>query len=68
MKLLCKINIHRWEIGCHVTTGVEDWFDEPKQRVATYNYHRECQWCGKMQLLVKPKKYHPSKYVWINQG
>lgn len=28
------------------------------------DYERECQICDCTQRLVKPIKYHPSKYVW----
>ena len=29
-------------------------------------FHRTCKKCGFTQYLGKPKKYHPSAYVWRN--
>ena len=53
-KLLCKVS-HRWEIGAL-----------SNRNGTLSNHYRECQRCGKMQQLSKPKKYHPSKLVWTD--
>ena len=61
MKILCLIGIHNWEI---TSWGI---FNTKKQRSPTeQGFNRECKWCGKEQCLLKPKKYHPTKYVWTN--
>lgn len=29
-------------------------------------FYRTCQICDKEQTLKRPKKYHPTKYVWTD--
>ena len=53
--ILCRLSFHKWGIGLIVDYK------------GKFKYHyRECEICWKKQNLVRPKKYHPSKYVWEN--
>jgi hypothetical protein len=58
---LCKLGIHNWEI---FALTVKSKFSS-KFQIDTFG--RECLWCNKEQHLEKPKKYHPSKYIWVTQ-
>ena len=60
-RILCKIGIHNWEIRKWVRFK-----DSKGKSIAEEGFDRECDWCEKVQRLKKPKKYHPSKYVWTN--
>lgn len=56
MNILCLINIHKWEI---TKSGVFH-----KKWLVDVEFYRTCQRCGLEYHLQKPKKYHPTKYVW----
>ena len=64
-KLICFFK-HSWLIEGHVIEGYERIGKGKSKRRKYYRYkhHRECQRCGLIQDLVRPKKYHPSKYIW----
>lgn len=32
------------------------------------NLYRRCERCHKIQVTIKPKKYHPVKYEWVAYG
>ena len=62
-KLLCKIGIHDYII--------EKW-SSYKDRKLKYlfeeGFYRTCERCDKRQILLRPTKYHPTKYVWSDLG
>lgn len=52
MNWIC-ILFHKWEYG---------YLCDPKGQLTAAK--RECERCGKEQVLVDPDKYHPTKQVW----
>jgi hypothetical protein len=53
---LCFMGIHKYEMFKYV---------DKKGRFITLG--RDCKWCGKSQVAVRPKEYHPTLYVWQDQ-
>ena len=69
-RIFCFIGIHCWEIGAHVEEITTKYVKRNKNVVEIdriHNHHRECKWCKLTQDLVRPKEYHPTKYVWITR-
>ena len=57
--VMCRFSFHDWEIY--------KWskFKDNKCKVLfEQGFSRRCSVCDKEQTLKRPKKYHPSKYVW----
>jgi hypothetical protein len=53
--IFCSLGFHDYEIVS---------FCDKKGKLV--NYGRICNTCEKEQHLEKPKEYHPSKYVWVD--
>lgn len=58
MKLLCLLGVHKWMLGILVTD----------KKGTPSNLYRRCERCHKIQVTIKPKKYHPVKYEWVAYG
>jgi len=57
--VMCRFSFHDWEIY--------KWSifkDNRCQVLLEEGFSRRCTVCDKKQTLKRPKKYHPSKYVW----
>lgn len=59
-KTLCLIGIHNWHIR---SVSIRK---RKGKRFFKETFERECQWCEKEQGLERPKKYHPTKFVWTD--
>ena len=61
ISFLCHFGFHYWVISkwCNFKDNECKYLNEE-------GFDRECQWCGKTQRLMKPKIYHPTKYVWTD--
>lgn len=58
--VMCRFSFHDWEIY--------KWsvFKDNRCKVLLEEgFSRRCTVCDKKQTLKRPKKYHPSKYVWL---
>ena len=62
-KILCILGIHKWEMTKYTIRK-----GKRHQIIVEEGFTRECEWCDKSQYLSKPKKYHPTKYVWLNSN
>ena len=60
-RILCIVSVHKWEITKLVWYRTKRSRNPYKER-----FKRECDLCGKAQTLERPKKYHPSKYIWTD--
>ncbi|MFB3057404.1 MAG: hypothetical protein ACE1ZQ_09625 [Ignavibacteriaceae bacterium] len=60
-RLLCKIGFHEWEISKWVIFK-----DKKCKHIKEEGFDRECERCGKEQILKRPIEYHPSKYIWTD--
>lgn len=58
-KMLCLIGIHNYEISKYFIFK-----DKKCKIIKDIFFKRECKICGIKQELKKPKKYHPTKYIW----
>lgn len=58
--VLCRLGFHKWEIYKYVL------YRGKQLSFKDIQYSRECEFCDKEQTLSKPKKYHPTKYVWVD--
>ena len=61
--VICRFGIHDYEI-----TKWSRYKDKRGKKLEEQGHHRKCKQCGKRQYLDKPKKYHPSAYVWLNSN
>jgi hypothetical protein len=57
--VICRFFFHDWEI-----TKWCIFKDKKSKYLEEEGYDRTCLNCSKKQTLKRPKKYHPSKYVW----
>lgn len=61
--VMCRFGFHDWEI-----TKWCRFKDSKCKYLLEEGFNRTCQRCDKKQTLKKPKKYHPSKYVWTDSN
>ena len=55
----CRFGFHKWEI-----VKWSRFKDKKFKFLIEQSFDRHCEYCGKKQTLKRPKKYHPTKYVW----
>ena len=58
-----RFKLHKWEI-----TKWSSFKDRKCKYLVEEGFSRYCEICDKKQTLKKPKKYHPSKYVWTDSN
>tara|TARA_R110000822_G_scaffold39549_1_gene108575 strand:+ start:37 stop:264 length:228 start_codon:yes stop_codon:yes gene_type:complete len=58
---ICRLGFHKWEI-----TKWSSFKDKKCKYLFEEGFSRDCEYCGKEQTLKRPKKYHPTKYLWAD--
>jgi hypothetical protein len=74
-KLLCLLGIHNWEINKECTISTKSKYKTSgkysksviQETIDNY-FVRVCLCCNKKQYLKHPVKYHPCKYVWLDEN